>query len=69
MNQPEPPGKNPWYTAEDVRRLFGGISDRTLARWVQEGRLPPPAKIGAKWKRWPREVIDRMVRDLGGNPD
>lgn len=35
-----------------------GIADSTLDRWIQEGRIPPPLRIGRN-RRWrAREIAD-----------
>lgn len=68
MKQPEPEGKPLWYSKKDLMRLFDA-SDRTIERWVKQGTIPKPATLSAKWKRWPRHVIDQLLKDLGAEPD
>src|SRR4051794_24609880 len=31
-----------------VRRMFGGITDQTLNRWIRAGKIPAPIRIGSK---------------------
>ena len=39
-----------------------GIGASTFARYLAEGRLPVPVKIG-KLNRWPQEVIARIAAE------
>lgn len=41
-----------------------GCNVRTLRRWVHEGRIPAPIRIG-RAKRWDPDVIRELVRDGG----
>lgn len=39
-----------------------GVSDSTLYRWITEGKVPPPIRIGSTM-RFPREQIDKWIED------
>lgn len=54
-----------------VARLFGGtdkeIDRSTVYRWMRQGRIPQPVKIGPKLTRWRRsecqKALDKMIAD------
>lgn len=46
----------------DVRELIG-CSSSTVARWVNEGILPPPVQIGHA-SRWKSSDIDECISKL-----
>ncbi|MCZ7652124.1 MAG: AlpA family phage regulatory protein [Thermoanaerobaculia bacterium] len=39
------------------------ISRATVWRWVREGRLPPPVKIGPNTTRWLAEDLEQFWRE------
>jgi len=51
-----------FLTKADVARLFR-ISSRTVERWVEEHRLPPPLKLSAKVIRWRAADIERALEE------
>lgn len=53
-------------TAEDVRRIAGGISDMTLWRWLKRGILPQPLVIERR-RYWWREAIVAALQRAGGD--
>ena len=44
-NSRKPPIGDLYVTRSELRKVFG-VSDRTLSRWVSEGRIPKPIKKG-----------------------
>jgi excisionase family DNA binding protein len=44
-----------YWVREIASRL--GVSSQTVYRWITEGKVPPPIKIGSTM-RFPREAID-----------
>jgi excisionase family DNA binding protein len=61
----EPSGErrpSPWLSLAEVAALLT-ISKRTLQKWVKAGRFPPPVGKTAKWRRWHRDAIDRLMHD------
>lgn len=49
-------------TADEVRRLAGGISDMTLWRWIQRGIAPAPLVIERRRYWWRSAVIASLTR-------
>ncbi|WPL17554.1 hypothetical protein Thiowin_02579 [Thiorhodovibrio winogradskyi] len=47
-------------TAEEVRRIAGGISDMTLWRWLKRGILPPPLVIERRRYWWKEAILDAL---------
>jgi len=48
-----------FLTARDICQRYGGISDRTLLRWLTDARMafpPPSAKIGHR-RLWRIDVV------------
>jgi predicted DNA-binding transcriptional regulator AlpA len=43
----------------EVARMFG-VTEQTIAAWVQEGRLPKPIKIGRR-SYWRPEALARVL--------
>lgn len=43
-------------SSRGVRRLVGGISRRTLSKWIKAGIIPAPKLIGGE-NRWRASVI------------
>lgn len=43
-----------------------GISRPTLWRWVKDGRLPRPVKLGPAVTRWRLSDIEKFEASLGG---
>jgi predicted DNA-binding transcriptional regulator AlpA len=43
-----------------------GVHEGTIDRWVRDGRLPRPVKIGGKKGacRWPQSIIERFEAEL-----
>lgn len=65
----EPSGErrpSPWLSLAEVAALLT-ISKRTLQKWVAAGRFPAPVRRGAKWVRWSREVVQRVMDDWQGS--
>jgi len=38
-------------TPEDLAKRYG-VSDRTITRWANQGKLPEPLRIGRRYLRW-----------------
>jgi predicted DNA-binding transcriptional regulator AlpA len=49
-------------TADEVRRLAGGISDMTLWRWLRRGILPQPLHIERRRYWWRSAIITSLNR-------
>ena len=52
-----------FVSAAELRQMLG-VSETTLRRWIQAGRLPDPRIIGRK-SYWSDSVISEV---LGGKP-
>lgn len=49
----------------ETRRKFGGISNTTMHRYIADGTIPPPFKIGSgKVNAWFEHVIDARLAEL-----
>ena len=46
--------------ASEVAQIFK-VSPRTVTRWGQNGKLPPPVRVGGV-TRWRRSDIELMLR-------
>jgi excisionase family DNA binding protein len=46
------------------------VTRQTIWRWVKEGRLPPPQRIGARSSRWTPGQLAGVIPGLapGGQP-
>jgi predicted DNA-binding transcriptional regulator AlpA len=42
---------------------FFGVSTMTIRRWVKSQGFPPPTAYGPRTIRWPRDVIERWLRE------
>jgi predicted DNA-binding transcriptional regulator AlpA len=51
------------YKTEDIMRMFG-IGRSTVWKWVKNGTLPAPAKLG-KLNVWKLEQIEDFIAKLG----
>lgn len=40
-----------WITMDDLAELLG-VSKRSIANWLREGRIPEPIRFGARTTRW-----------------
>ena len=49
-------------TADEVRRIAGGISDMTLWRWLKRGILPSPLVIERRRYWWKEAILDALQR-------
>jgi predicted DNA-binding transcriptional regulator AlpA len=47
-------------TQRTVGELFGGLSHSTVWRWIKDGRLPQPQRIGNR-PFWPVGVIRSLL--------
>lgn len=50
---------NPLLSSRSVKANFDSISDVTLWRWVRDGKLPKPIKVG-KRNFWRKSEIDAI---------
>lgn len=46
---------------EDIRNITGK-HDRTIARWVQDKRFPPPRKFASNRNAWLKSDIQAWLR-------
>jgi excisionase family DNA binding protein len=60
MNTPE----ERLLTARDLAKKLQ-VGQRTIWRWVAEGRLPAPVRISSHCLRWRWEDVDRHFRRAG----
>lgn len=44
-------------TVGEVARLLGGLSTRTVWRYLKEGKLPQPVRFSRKTVRWRKSDI------------
>jgi excisionase family DNA binding protein len=42
------------------------VTNKTLLRYVREGRVPAPIRPGGRQMRWPWGVVRRYIGDLQG---
>ncbi len=56
--------KSPLYKAHDIRRIFG-VTDMTIHRWIKDGKLPKPIKMG-RIRYWKKEDVDSIVNSEPG---
>lgn len=52
--------ENPWMTPDEIRRYLGNISERTLARYRQQGL--PVHYITPQQPRYHRDEVDAWIR-------
>ncbi len=52
------------FQSSDIMRMFG-ISRATVWRWVRNGTLPKPVKMGTQLNVWKPEQIEAFVSKLG----
>jgi predicted DNA-binding transcriptional regulator AlpA len=46
-----------------VRERLGGVSERSVERWVAEGKLPPPLRLGRK-RVWSEVAVAEALEKL-----
>lgn len=44
------------------------VSEQTVRGWVKNNKLPTPMKLGRRLM-WRREVIEKLLSNLGGEKD
>ena len=49
-----------FYRKCEVAKIFS-ISESTVVRWVKQGRLPQPIRLGVNRIVWCREEIDHGI--------
>ena len=54
-------GSDRFARAPRVRELFGGVAGNTLSRWVKQGLLVRPLKLGPRTRLWPTSEIVAIV--------
>lgn len=54
---------DPLVGVDAVRKLLGGVGTATVYRFVRQGKLPRPIKVGSLTK-WRRSWIEQSVADL-----
>lgn len=52
------------FTREELALLFR-VDPQTVSRWVRDGRLPAPLRVGRQLL-WRRETLDRFLAHLEG---
>lgn len=48
---------------EDLMKILG-VTKRTIRRYVVQGILPPPVRLGHKTVRWGRSVLEPALETL-----
>ena len=54
-------------TLKEVHKFFGGskpIGSTTVYRWIREGKLPPPTKVGPFINRWRKSDCQRLLDEM-----
>lgn len=51
------------FTRDELREYLGGISSSTLARWIDDGKIPGPL---SGTTRWDRAAVDRALDRASG---
>lgn len=49
-----------WMNVLDVATALG-VSDATVRRWADAGKLPPPHRFSRRVLRWKREEIEQFI--------
>ncbi|MBK8732851.1 MAG: helix-turn-helix domain-containing protein [Actinomycetales bacterium] len=57
------PAADPWVTQAEARAYLGGITDRTLRRYIAAGELPA-YRLGARLLRFRRSDLDALLRPV-----
>jgi prophage regulatory protein len=53
------------YLPDNVLSKRYSVSRATIWRWVREGRLPKPVKLGPGCTRWPMSAIEQFEAEAG----
>jgi predicted DNA-binding transcriptional regulator AlpA len=64
MQRPIPPSADRLLAARDVA-FYAGVSVRTVWRWVEQGLLEPPIRLGARCTRWRPQAIQTAIERAG----
>lgn len=48
------------FTRDELREYLGGISSSTLARWIDDGKIPGPLSGTTRWDRAAVKAVDRV---------
>jgi len=62
---PAPVQSDRFLRAKEVCARLG-ISKSTLYKYIAEGRLPAPRKLGSRTSVWPSSQIDAVMQDIMG---
>ena len=54
-------------SASEVCSMFG-VSNRTLSRWLENGKFPLPVRVGGT-RRWRRSELDLFIDSKGDGND
>ena len=52
---------DPLFPMDEVRRIVGGKSRRTIYRWIGEGLFPKPIQTGPNSVAWPESTIREFI--------
>ncbi len=63
---PAAPADDRLIGTDEFRRLLG-IHERTLFRWIADGRVPPPIRLSARRHRWRWSVVQAFLDQLQGS--
>lgn len=53
----------------ELRKKLGGIGRSTVWRWVRDGRLPQPIRLGGRFSVWPEDAIDAVLKKQATQAD
>ena len=51
---------------KELRQLLGNPSLSTIYRWVDQGVLPPPRRLSARFVAWRLSDVTRFLRGQNG---
>ena len=63
MSSPQPPKTPRLLTLSDVVRELGGVSLKTVDRYIKRGALPLTRLPGDRLRRVAREDLDKAIED------
>lgn len=59
---------DPLVDEPNACELLGGVHRSTLWRWIREGKLPKPIKLGPGVARWRMSHIRAFIEAMAANP-
>lgn len=68
MTQPKTPTPLEFFSLRDLTARWR-VNPATPYRWVSEGILEPPVRLGPRCARWTREAIEKFEATRFEAPD